>query len=207
MHTISELFIYPVKSLSGISVSSAIVTERGLQHDRRWMLIDDDNVFISQREFLSLALLQTHITNDGVLVEHKQNHFNFTIPFQPQTNSFIDVVIWNDVCSAQLVSEDADKWFSEILSFPCRLVFMPDETQRKVDTNFAYNNEITSFSDAFPFLLIGQSSMDDLNNRLIEKLPINRFRPNIIFTGGEPYGEDVMEFFIVNNIHFYGVKL
>jgi len=79
MHTISELFIYPVKSLSGITVSSAIVTERGLQHDRRWMLIDDDNVFISQREFPSFALLQTHITNDGVLVEHKK--IISTLPF------------------------------------------------------------------------------------------------------------------------------
>src|SRR3954464_4509857 len=147
MHTISELFIYPVKSLRGISVSSAVVTERGFQYDRRWMLIDENNTFISQREFPSLALFQRQVTNNGITVEHKQNHFNFTIPFQPQTNSFVDVLIWNEVCNAQLVGEDADKWFSEILSFPCRLVFMPDETQRKVDTNFAYNNEITSFSD------------------------------------------------------------
>src|SRR5690348_15819015 len=152
MLTISELFIYPVKSLSGIPVSSAVVTERGLQHDRRWMLVDGDNRFITQREFPSLALLQIKITENSLHVEHKQNHSSFTIPFQPQTNSFIKDQVWSDVCKAQPVSDEADKWFSDILSFPCRLVFMPDETQRRVDTRYAQNKEITSFSDAFPFL-------------------------------------------------------
>jgi len=207
MLAISELFIYPVKSLSGIPVSSAAVTERGFEYDRRWMLVDEDNRFITQREFPSLALLRTQITDKGIVVEHKQNHSSFIIPFQPQKNSFINVQVWSDICKAQLVSDVADIWFSDILSFPCRLVFMPDETRRRVDTRYARNREITSLSDAFPFLLIGQSSMDDLNNRLTKKLSVIRFRPNIVFTGGEPYEEDVMEHFVVNNIHFYGVKL
>src|SRR3954447_24033661 len=148
MLTVSELFIYPVKSLGGISVASAAVTERGFQHDRRWMLVDEDNKFISQREFPTLALLQSKITEKGVVIEHKQIQVSFTIPFQPQTNCFIDVAIWDDLCSARLVSEAANKWFSEILAFPCRLVFMPDETQRKVDTRYSRDSEITSFADA-----------------------------------------------------------
>jgi len=207
MLKVSELFIYPVKSLSGIPVSSAVVTERGFEYDRRWMLIDENNRFITQREFSSLALLQTQITDKGLVVEHKQNHSSLIIPFQPQTNSFINVHVWSDSCKAQPVSDLADKWFSDILSFSCRLVFMPDETRRRVDTRYAHNKEITSLSDGFPFLLIGQSSMNDLNNRLKEKLSVIRFRPNIVFTGGEPYEEDRMEHFVVNNIHFYGVKL
>jgi len=207
MLTISKLFVYPVKSLGGISLNSALITDRGLQYDRRWMLIDENNTFISQREFPSLALLQTDLTKEGIVVEHKHNHITFTIPFHPQTKSFVDVIIWDDTCKAQLVSQAAHDWFSEILSFPCRLVFMPDAIERKVDANYAYDNEITSFSDAFPFLLIGQSSMDDLNNRLTEKLPIDRFRPNIVFTGGEPYEEDLMEHFVVSGIHFFGAKL
>jgi len=168
---------------------------------------DENNRFITQREFPSLALLQTQITDKGVIVDHKQKHSSFIIPFQPPTNSFINVHVWSDSCKAQPVSDLADKWFSDILSFRCRLVFMPDETRRRVDTRYAHNQEITSLSDGFPFLLIGQSSMDDLNNRLKEKLSVIRFRPNIVFTGGEPYEEDRMEHFVVNNIHFYGVKL
>src|SRR6185312_14229953 len=100
----------------------------------------------------------------------------------------------------------ADEWFSKMLSVNCRLVYMPDSIQRFVDEKYARNGEITGFADAFPFLIIGQASLDDLNNRLAEALPINRFRPNIVFTGGKPYEEDVMEHFIINGINFYGVK-
>ena len=84
---------------------------------------------------------------------------------------------------------------------------MPDSIQRFVDKKYAKGNDITGFADAFPFLILGQSSLNDLNSRLKGALPINRFRPNIVFTGGKPYEEDVMEYFTINNIGFYGVKL
>jgi len=84
---------------------------------------------------------------------------------------------------------------------------MPDNTHRITDQRYTSENSITSFSDAYPFLLIGQSSLDDLNSRLAEPLPMNRFRPNIVFTGGEPYREDMMHTFTIGNITFYGVKL
>jgi hypothetical protein len=171
------------------------------------MLVDDENRFMTQRQFPLLALLQSRITELGVAVHHKRNGLNFTIPFEPATDSFVDVVIWDDVCAAQLVGEDADRWFSNILSFPCRLVYMPDRTERKIDTRYAGNNETTAFADAFPFLMIGQSSMDDLNARLSEKVAVNRFRPNIVFKGGQPYEEDEMARFTVHDIEFYGVKL
>jgi uncharacterized protein YcbX len=207
MLTVSELFVYPVKSLGGISVPSALVTERGFEHDRRWMLVDKNNCFITQREIPMLALLQVTITEEGLHVRHKQNGSTFVIPFQLQKNNSITVQVWSDTCKAQLVSEEADKWFSEMLLFPCKLVFMNDSTRRRVDGRYANNNEITSFSDAYPFLLIGQSSLDDLNSRLKEPLPINRFRPSIVFAGGGPFEEDIFEHFTINDIHFYGVKL
>lgn len=206
MLTVSELFIYPVKSLGGIAVSSAMVTAAGFQYDRRWMLVDEHNRFISQREIPLLALLQTFITDDGIKIEHKHSGLVFTIPFQPKNQECINVEIWEDVCTAQLVSDEADNWFSEILSFPCRLVYMPDDAQRKVDQDYAAHNEITAFSDGFPFLLIGQSSLDDLNSRLAEPLPINRFRPNIVFTGGIAFEEDLLERVNISGVHFFIVK-
>lgn len=206
MLTVSELFIYPVKSLGGIAVYSAMITSTGFQYDRRWMLVDEHNCFISQREIPLLALLQTSITTEGIKVQHKHTYESFTIPFQPQKQERIDVQIWDDMCEAQLVSEEADQWFSAVLSFPCRLVYMPDDSIRKVDTEYAFRNEITAFSDGFPFLLIGQSSLDDLNNRLAEPLPINRFRPNIVFTGGDAFEEDMLDHLIINGVHFFVVK-
>jgi uncharacterized protein YcbX len=207
MLIVSELFIYPIKSLGGISVLSAHATQRGLEYDRRWMLVDNANRFLSQREIPSLALLQVHIADNGLLVQHKHHSSSFHIPFQLQSNDTITVEIWNDICQAQPVSKEADQWFSQLLSFTCRLVYMPESTHRKVDVNYASNNEITGFSDGYPFLLVGQSSLDDLNSRLTTPLPINRFRPNLVFTGGEPFEEDTFEEFMINNISFFGVKL
>jgi hypothetical protein len=105
------------------------------------------------------------------------------------------------------VSKEADRWFTSVLGVNCRLVYMPDDSNRPVDPRYAPAGAITSFSDAYPFLVIGQGSLDDLNRRLAEPLPVNRFRSNIVFTGGQPFEEDRMGHFIIGNINFYGVKL
>ncbi|RCH56284.1 MOSC domain-containing protein [Mucilaginibacter hurinus] len=207
MLTVSELFIYPIKSLGGISVNQATVTDRGFMHDRRWMLVDDNNVFISQRDYAQMALLQVDIDAGGLRVTHKLNKQSIVIPFTPQTPESCDAVVWNDTCQAVYVSNDADKWFSDTLNVRCRLVYMPDESHRTVNPKYSAGGELTSFADAYPFLLIGQASLDDLNSRLTEKLPMNRFRPNIVFTGGDAYVEDVLKKFTINGITFKGVKL
>ncbi len=207
MLIVSEMFIYPVKSLGGIAVSSAILTERGLQHDRRWMLTDAQNNFITQREMPAMALLQTSINDDGLHITHKQNGESLLVPFQLQTTDTLMVDVWSDRCRAQAVSEEANAWFSDALSAKCKLVYMPDTTKRRVDGRYAIDKEITSFADGYPTLLIGQSSLDDLNSRLPEKVSMERFRPNIVFTGAEPYEEDDLEAFTINNIQFFGVKL
>lgn len=207
MLQVSQLFIYPIKSLGGIAISSAMVLERGFAYDRRWMLIDENNCFISQRENATLALLQVELTTEGLKVYHKKNpDIQLPIPFISDNEEKINVTIWEDSCKAKLVSTIADEWFSKTLSIKCRLVYMPDDTIRYVNKNYAFNKEITSFSDDFPFLIIGQSSLADLNEKLEERLPVNRFRPNIVFTGGEPFEEDLMEHFVINSINFFAAK-
>jgi len=208
MLKVSELFIYPIKSLGGISVATAMVTDRGFEYDRRWMLVDENNQFLTQREFAAMALLQVELTPEGLKVYHKKNiHSQIIIPAFSESNEKANVEIWGESCEVQFLSKITDEWFSEMLSVKCRLVYMPDSTNRSIDDRYAFNKEITSLSDAFPFLIIGQSSLNDLNSRLAEPLPINRFRPNIVFTGGDPFEEDVIEHFTINNINFYGVKL
>ena len=142
-------------------------------------------------------------------VTHKLKGDSIFIPFDAaQSGNSITVTIWDDTCMAQFVSKAADEWFTAMLSINCRLVYMPDDSRRAVDQRYAPGVGITSFSDAYPFLIIGQaSSLDELNSRLAEPLPINRFRPNMVFTGGGPFEEDRMGHFSINNINFYGVKL
>lgn len=206
MLQVSKLFIYPIKSLGGVSVLSAEITDRGLKHDRRWMLIDENNRFLSQREFAQMALMSLAIESDGLLVTCKPKNSAFKIPFKPETDIEIDVTVWDDTCRAVLVSPAADAWFSKLLDFNCRLVYMPETSKRGVDPRYARQQEITSFADAYPFLLIGQPSLDELNTRLEEKIAMDRFRPNIVFTGGQPFQEDGMVHFTINGIAFFGVK-
>lgn len=207
MLLVSELYIYPIKSLGGIKLEKALVTDRGFEYDRRWMLIDDNNKFISQREHAVLALLKTQINHEFITVTHTGDNHSIDIPLAPLKQDVVSVEIWDDVCTAQLVSDEANEWFSNILDLNARLVYMPDDTKRFTNPKYTQSGKITSFSDAYPFLLIGQSSLDDLNSRLSISLPINRFRPNIVFTGGEPYLEDTVDSFMIDDIPFNGVKL
>jgi uncharacterized protein YcbX len=207
MFKVSELFIYPIKSLGGIKLDEAVVTDRGFQYDRRWMLIDNNNRFISQRECAKMALLKTNISADYLTVTDSSNNSFIKISLTPEKEEIIQVSVWDDTCTGQLVNDEIDKWFTNTLGRDIRLVYMPDSTKRFTDSKYAPSNSITSFSDAYPFLMIGQSSLDDLNDRLSNKVLINRFRPNIVFTGGAPYHEDVMNGFTINNIQFNGVKL
>jgi uncharacterized protein YcbX len=203
---ISELYIYPIKSLAGIAVKEATVSATGFEYDRRWMLVDENNRFISQREVPQLALLHVTIERTGLRVTHKIKRDSIAIPF---TSSGIEVAvsIWDDTCTGEYVIKEIDDWFTAILGLKCRLVYMPDTSKRLVDQRYAPGNSITSFSDAYPFLIIGQASLDDLNSRLEEALPMNRFRPNIVFTGGKPYEEDLIAHFKIGEVNFYGVKL
>ena len=205
---ISELFIYPIKSLPGISLQQARITPKGFEHDRRWMLVDENNMFMSQREIPQMTQLIVAVEDNGLRITHRVTGEWTLIPFNyPKSNPTAQVTIWDDVCTAKFVSDEVYEWFSKMIGIKCRLVYMPDDSMRIVDQRYAIEESVTSFSDAYPFLIIGQASLDELNSRLTEPLPMDRFRPNIVFTGGEPFEEDLIGHFTIGNIDFYGVKL
>lgn len=209
MLTISQLYIFPVKSLAGFSVPSAVVTDRGLQHDRRWMLVDANNQFLTLREFPRMALLHTALTDIALVMHSSENTDSLlTVSFETDGDSLEDVTIWNATVRAKSVGKEAADWFSDQLGGHCKLVFMLDSSHRPVDTTSGYkpSGKLTSFADAYPFLLLGESSMDDLNGRLSAPMSILRFRPNLVFAGGVPYEEDHINEFNINGISFTGLE-
>ncbi|REH00252.1 MOSC domain-containing protein [Flavobacterium aquicola] len=210
MLKLSEIWVYPVKSLGGISLQKSQVTDRGLELDRRWLLVDDDGRFLSQREYPELALFRPEIAGDNLKITHKVLLESIDIPLRPVFNDSeakILVTVWDDTIDAFEVSPSITQWFSKFLKISARLVYMPEESKRKLDPDYAISgNEITSFSDAYPFLIIGQSSLEDLNERLGVKVPMNRFRPNFVFTNGKAFEEDFWRDFTIGNLSFVGVK-
>ncbi|OOG74634.1 MOSC domain-containing protein [Flavobacterium sp. A45] len=210
MLQLSEIWVYPVKSLGGIPLQESKVTDRGLELDRRWLLVDNDGRFLSQREYPELALFKPEIAGDFLRITHRVLLESIDIQLQPvffDAASKIEVTVWDDTIEAYEVSQTITDWFTKLLGFSVRLVYMPDESERKLDPDYAITgNEITSFSDAYPFLIIGQSSLDDLNGRLEVKVPMNRFRPNFVFTNGEAFEEDAWREFKIGGVSFIGVK-
>jgi uncharacterized protein YcbX len=189
---VSDLFVYPIKSTRGIPLHSAQLDERGFHHDRRWMLVDADGVFISQREAHRMALIDVVLADDALLVD---------APDMPQlaipctvNGPFIRSRIWKDIVDVIPVSPDADEWFSSFLQMDCRLVHMPSTTRRIVNRAYVPNERTVGFADGYPLLIIGQGSLNLLNETLRGRgeaeVPMRRFRPNIVIAGTTPHAED-----------------
>ena len=193
MH-VSELHIYPIKSCGGTAVTSAQLSKRGLQADRLLMLVDEEGVFITQREAPRLALVQPTLTPTAT-----GHLLQAVAPGMAELEVEVDdhgvrdtVVVWRDTCTGVDQGDVAAEWFGNYLGGGrVRLVRMANEFARRLDPAYAISpHDETSFTDGYPVLLISQGSLDDLNGRLQVPLPMNRFRPNIVVTGCDAFAED-----------------
>lgn len=187
--TLSGLYVYPIKSCAGISLQRSELSATGLRHDRRWMLVDETGEFMSQRTHPRMALISVRLSAEHLIVT-APGMPELEVPLGQETANLIDVRVWDDINRGAPVGEEADRWFGEFLRHPCRLVYKPEGEVRLVDSHYAAAGDQVGFADGFPFLLISEASLDDLNGRLEEPLPMNRFRPNFVVRGCGPYAED-----------------
>ena len=202
---LSGLHVYPIKSMGGIPLEAWDVDGRGLRYDRRWMLVDEEGWFISQRELPRMALISVGI-DPARLVVNAPGMPSLQLPLGPTTGETILARIWDDVVEVSPVAEDADRWFGEFLGVPCSLVSLPDESVRPVDPDYGEAGDQVGLADGFPFLLISEASLADLNARLEHPLPMNRFRPNLVIGGCEPFAEDGWSRVRIGSITFRVVK-
>ncbi|HLL98623.1 MAG TPA: MOSC N-terminal beta barrel domain-containing protein [Rubrobacteraceae bacterium] len=186
---LSGLYVYPIKSCGGGGVEEWEVDERGLRHDRRWMLVDEANQFISQRELPRMALIGVRIDPDGLLVS-APGMPSLQVPFLPPDGHLLRAQVWDDVVETLPVGGGADRWFERFLGVRCRLVYLPEESVRPVDPDYGRAGDQVGLADGFPFLLISEGSLAELNTRLERPLPMDRFRPNLVVGGCEPFAED-----------------
>ena len=203
MIKITELYIYPVKSLAGIQLNSSNLSPFGLNYDRRWMIVDDKGLFVSQREHSKMATIKTAIIDGQLMLSNNQDQI--AVP-NSDKNDQITVTVWKDTVMASHVCEKVDKWLSDKLNISCRLVYMHNQVQRQIDEDFAAPNQYVSFADGFPLLVISQASIDDLNSRLDTFVSVDRFRPNMIVSGTTAFAEDHWQDLSINNIDFKAVK-
>jgi uncharacterized protein len=199
--TLSAIAIYPVKSLAGIQLTDCPVVSTGFKYDRRWMLIDREGIFLSQRRLPKMALIQPRLTAEEMVLSAPGMN-ELALALEPEPGAITPSTVWHDRLNLWSVSKEADDWFTRFLNTDCRLVYQPESAVRAVDPAHARSGDLTSLSDGFPFLLVSESSLAALNHAMQADLPMSRFRPNLVVAGLEAYEEDTWREIMIGSIGF-----
>jgi len=197
---ISDIIHYPVKSLAGNPLPFSEVYERGLKEDRRFMLINDKNVFVSQRNFPQLSQIEVGISeNDLVLRDRRSNQvIRHRLEFELQKT---EVTIWNDKTSAHLfLYKELDEWISTKIGSSLRFAYMDESDHRTIDPKYGKEGELVSFADGFPILICNTSSLKALNEDLSTPIKMDHFRPNIIIEHNQAWEEDKWKKIKIGNV-------
>ena len=187
---LTALNIYPIKGCRGIAVASVAIDRLGIVGDRRLMLVDEGNHFISQREVAALATLVPAL-DAGTLLVHAAYSTPLHVAIDPDAPTR-DVTVWGDtVIAAADQGDEAARWFSSAIGTPCRLVAFGTKAHNPIDPEYSPRADAeTAFTDGYPLMVALQESLDDLNKRLAAPVPMQRFRPSIVVGGGKAWSED-----------------
>jgi len=185
---VAGLFVYPLKSARGVPLREARLDAFGIAHDRRWAVLGDAGAVLTQRDCPILATLSAQLTGDGLLLRARGGDSLHVA--RPADGPLESVGVWKDRTEGVSAGTEAAAWISGFVDRPARLVYMPDAVERPVDPRFGRARDRVGYADAFPLLLTSDASLDALNLRLDRPIPMNRFRPNLVVDGGEPFAED-----------------
>lgn len=195
MTTVTGLFIYPVKSMQGIALDEATLTAKGLLNDRLWMVVKENGRFVTQRDIPRMALVNTGLDETGLTLSIAGQD-SMHLPFAPYEGQMIETKVWGDRCQTIDQGEEISRWLTRALASaePLRLVRMSRGFERPQNKAEIYGVETTTnFADAAPFLVANEASLERLNSVLeanqIDSVPMNRFRPNLVVKGLEPFAE------------------
>ncbi|MGE0352335.1 MAG: MOSC domain-containing protein [Gemmatimonadales bacterium] len=203
MH-LSTIALYPIKSCRGIQVARARLDDFGIHLDRRWMVVKPDGGLLTQREAPRMALIRVELVGDGVIV--RAPGMIEQVVSAREDGAPATVRVWKDTVEACDQGDAVAEWFSRFLGGRMRVVYMPEDTLRRVDPGRVPEERRVSFADAFPFLILGEASLDELNRRLSAAVSMTRFRPNLVISGTVPFAEDGWREIRIGTVPFRVVK-
>jgi hypothetical protein len=211
MKTVSKIIIYPIKSLSGVSLPFAKVTSTGFKNDRKFMLMSyTEKKMITLREFPSLYSIKVSMINEDLLQleNEKKNQPPILVHLNPPYKKSIiyKVNVWDDLIDVQSVDKMIDDWFSEALGIRCMLVRMIPDFFRQVDLKYANKGQGVLFADGFPYLICTEKNLAFLNSHLDKKVSMLYFRPNIVIDNSELNEEKSWKSIEINNHIFDSFK-
>jgi hypothetical protein len=191
---LASVHIYPLKGGRAVDLDEAVVEPWGLAGDRRWLLVDADGQFITQREQPALARLVVSYRQGVAITVSCDGCRSLSVAAPADSPELLKVTVWRSTVLAAAAGPEADAWFSGYLGEPVRLVWLDDPTRRAVDPEFGADGDVVSFADGFPLLVTSSASLGQLGEWLAadgdQPVPMNRFRPNVVVSGCEPWDED-----------------
>ena len=202
---LSQIFIYPIKSARGIAINETLMDMSGPLQDRRWMLVDNDGLFLSQRRLPKMALLSPRFEGNDLVVDAPDMPPRVIRSWTGE-GDWIPVRLWQDQLQLPHPSSRYDEWFSSYLGQSCRLVYLPPTVVRPVEPPYNNPNWRVSLADGYPLLLITQASLDLLNERLPAPVTTERFRPNLVIAGTAAHDEDRWRRLRIDNVEIAVVK-
>jgi len=203
--TVVSLHVYPLKSGAAIPLAAAPAGPRGFPHDRCWMLVDAEGCCLTQREHPALALVR-FVPQEGAVRAEAPGMEPLHVPWPPAQGEHVTVRIWSDTVTAAAGSRDADAWFSRYLGAACRLAGAGAGTRRLLPAKQVPEGGEAAFQDSMPYHLVSLSSLAELNRRSSSPVTVERFRPNIVVKGSEPFAEDSWRRIAVGGVPFRVVK-
>lgn len=210
---VSGLYVYPLKSARGISLRQASIGKMGIVYDRQWMVVDENGMFVAQRSdrglgvgVRSMCLIRPSFFGTNLVLQAPKMP-KLKLPLAGYVGPRVTVQVWESQLEGTYQGDLAAEWITTYLSQErqgnYRIVRMPDAGVRKTKRGEGQ----LAFADGYPFLVVSEESLHDLNSRMGKPLPMDRFRPNIVLKGCVPYAEDRMKRVSIGYLHFEGVKL
>jgi hypothetical protein len=203
--SLDALCVYPLKGGRGIAAERWPLDAFGLRFDRRWMAVTPEGRAITQRTHPRLALISPLLGPDSLTLRAPDGA-PLVLPLEAPSAPHRVVRIWGDIVAAADLGDGAARWITDALGAAARLVHMPGDSVREVNRAYGREGDRVGFADAYPFLLVSQGSLDDLNRRLERPVPMNRFRPNLVVEGVAPFAEDGWARIEIGGVAFDVVK-
>lgn len=198
---LSQINVYPVKSVAGIALSTAWVEKQGLMFDRRFMVALADGSMVTARKYPAMVKVRSTLTPDG-LIFTAQGKPPLTLRYADFKLQEAPATVWKDNFVAYTTTDEADDWFSEVLGQRVELLFSGQQSNRvreKVGSN-------VSFADGYPLLVISEGSLEELNRRSPERHSMDQFRTNLVVSGTLPFAEDGWKRIRIGEVEFEAVK-
>lgn len=197
--TLASIHIYPLKSCAPLTLDSARVEARGLDHDRRWMVVDANGKFLTGRQHPRLTLIRAEPDGEALRLRAPDMP---DLRLLPTAGPRHEVEVWGSRVDARVADAAAEGWISTFLGTPTRFAYMDDDCLRRVDADYSQPDDIVSFADGYPLLLISQAALDLLNAKLAQPVPMLRFRPSLVIASTTPHAEDGWKRVCIGGVEF-----